>query len=87
MKKTLSIMAVTALFAVGLAFHANNLNAVNSLLDSNVEALSDGESNTPNPYYVFGEYPYRITVDTQTHMVVYEGKRQSKDEKGHCSQL
>lgn len=77
------MMASTALFAVGLAFYANNnLNAMNKLLDSNVEALSDGESAPYNPYVEYGEYPHRIIVDTQTHKMVIEGKAQAYNDAG-----
>lgn len=77
------MMASTALFAVGLAFYANNnLNAMNKLLDSNVEALSDGESAPSNPYVEYGEYPHRVFVDTETHKMVIEGKAQAYNEAG-----
>ena len=78
------MMASTALFAVGLAFYTNNnMNAMNKLLDSDVEALSDGEAAPSNPYAVYGEYPNRIIVDTQTHQMVLEGKSQAYDDDGN----
>ena len=80
------MMASTALFAVGLAFYANNnLNAMNKLLDSNVEALSDGESatsNPSNPYIELGTYPHRIIADTQAHTLTIEGIAQAYKKSG-----
>lgn len=80
------MMASTALFAVGLAFYANNnLNAMNKLLDSDVEALSDGESaasDPSNPYIELGTYPHRIIADTQAHTLTIEGIAQAYKKSG-----
>ncbi len=76
------MMASTALLAVGLAFYANNLNAMNKLLDNNVEALSDGESNPSNPYIELGTYPNRIIADTQAHTLTIEGIAQAYKKNG-----
>ena len=81
-KKNLIMMTLTALFAVGLAFYANNLNAMNKLLDSNVEALSDGENTNSNPYTVIGDYPHRIIEDMVNHTLTFEGKSQAYNNKG-----
>lgn len=81
-KKNLIMMTLTALFAVGLAFYANNLNAMNKLLDSNVEALSDGESSPSNPYIELGTYPHRIIADMQAHTLTIEGIDQAYKKNG-----
>jgi hypothetical protein len=82
MKKKIIFLAVTALFAVGLAFHANNLYAVDKLLDNNVEALTDGETGTSSNYTVVGTYPHRIIIDEKAHTLTIEGISQAYDAKG-----
>ena len=80
------MMVSTALFAVGLAFYTNNnMNAMNKLLDSDVEALSDGESaasDPSNPYIELGTYPHRIIADTQAHTLTIEGIDQAYKSNG-----
>jgi len=84
MKKKLTVLVSTALFAFGLAFYANYSNTVNVLSDSNVEALSSGDDNGGggNPYIEFGSSPNRVIADMQTHVIVIENMRQAYDSKG-----
>jgi hypothetical protein len=86
MKIRLSVLAVTVLFSMGLAFHANNLESVEVLSENNVEALSQGGGDPAGgsncPYMIFGEAPDRIIVDMETHVVVFENKAQVYDAKG-----
>lgn len=50
MKKKLIVLASTALFAVGLAFYANYSNTMNVIIDSDIEALSDGNDPSAADY-------------------------------------
>lgn len=44
MKKKIFALSTVALFAIGLAFYANNTSSLNVLSEDNIEALTDGES-------------------------------------------
>ena len=79
MKKKIFALSTVALFAIGLAFYANNTSSLNVLSEDNIEALTDGEGF--GPYEVFGTYPNRIIVDNVTHVVTFEGKTQDKDSR------
>ena len=79
MKKKIFALSTVALFAIGLAFYANNSSSVDVLSENNVEALTDGEGY--GTYAVFGTYPNRIIVDNITHIVTFEGKTQDRDKK------
>lgn len=46
MKKKIFALSIVALFAIGLAFYANNTSTLNALSENNVEALTDGEDGT-----------------------------------------
>lgn len=79
MKKKIFAMSFVALFAVGLAFYANNTSTLNALSENNVEALTDGEGGSV--YEIYGTYPNRIVIDNITHVVTFEGKSQDRDHK------
>jgi len=85
MKKKLSILAMAALFSMGLAFYANNLKSVRVLSENNVEALSDGGSDPGgySPYMEFGSSPNRVIVDNETHVIVIENMKQPYDNQGN----
>lgn len=46
MKKKIFALTTVALFAIGVAFYANNTSSLNVLSEDNIEALTDGESGT-----------------------------------------
>lgn len=45
MKKKIFALSTVALFAIGLAFYANNSSSVNVLSEDNIEALTNGEGS------------------------------------------
>lgn len=85
MKKKFAVLAVTAIFSMGLACYANYQSDLKVLLDSNVEALSDGGGDPDGgPVYMeFGSSPNRVIVDNETHVVIIENMRQAYDSQGN----
>jgi len=81
MKKKIFALTTVALFAIGLAFYANNTSSLNVLSEDNIEALTDGEGF--GSYTVYGSSPERIVVDNITHVVIFEGKGQDRDYRGN----
>lgn len=80
MKKVLAFASV-AMLAVGLAFYTSSHHFI-SILDEDIEALTDGDGPGGDAYQVFGEFPNRIIVDNITHVVTFEGKQQAENKKG-----
>lgn len=85
MKKKFAVLAVTAIFSMGLACYANYQSDLKVLLDSNVEALSDGGGDPGGgvPYMEFGTSPNRVIVDNETHVIVIENMKQAYDYQGN----
>lgn len=81
MKKKIFALSTVALFAIGLAFYANNSSSVNVLSEDNIEALTDGEGSG-SVTIERGSVPYRVWVDNETHIMTVENYRKITNSDG-----